>query len=216
MSDDATQQVILTQLRIDPALADPSPLVKAFSASLNDRQGEAEKSTPETEWRRMRDLWGKLALASKAMTAMCRQLEVTKQLSVDVKASIEQPAKPKDDPFDPFNWPQTNISPPGRFPGAPGLTTTIDVLRHAASTVTQVALQSQAILDLYVPGIHSIAEDLSQLGVDTRAAIDALSPGDAGINSIDYGLITDGVTISQDYGLVADPPLSDISWGDLD
>ncbi len=195
----STEKVIAAALRADPQLADPSRYIRAFAAFLNDRQGEAEKSTPETEWRRMRDLWGALNLLGKGLVAMTRELEQSKQISVDVKELVGDVAPINDDPYDPINRGQQGG---GSGFGGPGtgksgsytgftLSQVLKRMRDAIASNTQQSLAADGLLQLMLPAVHFNAQELAQLGADVSARIDSLPSG---------GGVSDPLTSDLDAG----------------
>lgn len=138
-------------LRADPKLGNSSNYVKAFSANLNDRQGEAEKSTPETEWRRMRELWAKIRLASLALTAITRELETQGKVSLTIAEQLGSVSEPSADAYDPISGSVARGAAGGGEAGESTLPKAIKALRTAIAIGrrrTEQAITDEALFIL--------------------------------------------------------------------
>lgn len=171
-------------LKTDPRLANPSAAIRAFAAFLNDRQPDSEKSTPETEWRRMRDIWGALNLLGKALTAITRDLEKNSQVNVTIQEQLGSVSEPSTDPYDPM-YVNPNYGG-GAGSGFQNMSNAVRNIRSAISDATQIALECRGMIELYTSAVHGIAEQVTQLGADAKARMDSLVVGGGG----DHGALT--------------------------
>jgi hypothetical protein len=161
------------------ALSRMTSLSKMLATVINDRQPDAQKQTPETEWRRQRDLASSINTVRDVVSALIEAIQDGTLSPLSFKGQLLSNNGTSDVPLDP---------PQG------GVATQSAILR------TDVTRKAPSGL-LWDSDLYQQIQDCC---------------GGGGINHIDYGLITAGVGLSEDYGAVADPPLSSIDWGGID
>lgn len=200
MANDGTGEVVRTirsQLRADTAVANPSAYIRAFAAALNDRFPDAEKSTPETEWRRLRDIWGALGLLGKALTALVRKLEQQGVVSETVEEFFGGERPPGTNQYDPLIGQDTGAGA-GSVPGSPGVPGGIPagmrLIRLGVSKARLAAEEALDALDGYIP------ESL----LDAKGDLIAASAADTPVR---VAVGTDGKVLTADSAAAAG-----VSW----
>lgn len=200
MANDGTGEVVRTirsQLRADTAVANPSAYIRAFAAALNDRFPDAEKSTPETEWRRLRDIWGALGLLGKALTALVRKLEQQGVVSETVEDFFGAVKWPSDAQYDPLIGQDTGAGA-GSVPGSPGVPGGIPagmrLIRLGVSKARLAAEEALDALDDYIP----------EALLDAKGDIIAASAADTPVR---VAVGTDGKVLTADSAAAAG-----VSW----
>jgi hypothetical protein len=148
--------------------------VRAFASFLNDKWPEAEKSTPETEWRRMRDYVSGFSLIGKAMLALVREIEKLGTLSATPNELLGSVPDPSAEAYDPISGSEARgtSGSGGRSVGPIDLPAGIRLIREAlirARKATDAVFGACLKLD----GTNAMAADLN---VGTHSVINVVNP----------------------------------------
>lgn len=146
---------------------------------LNDREPDAEKNTPETEWRRQRDLFNRLNVISQSLIALIDEVDKTRDSSEQVEElwkKTQQTVRALD--------PEGTTLKPGSpaIPGAPGvpgggsaykMRTLLDLLELGSWAYGRSEDNSNTI-EMLRGGLHSVGDDLAQFQLDALRKFIAL------------------------------------------
>ena len=158
---------------------------------LNDRQGDAEKNTPETEWRRQRDLQVRLGVIGKALVAVIDELELH-QSSTEEAEEIEEELRKLLLTIDPTGSITNYNSGPGSgnpgSPGSPGggARVTLSLVRLLGNVFVR-SKDDEGVLELLRGALHHVGSRLDGLGRDIQVV--AASGGGGG--SVDNPMTSD-------------------------
>lgn len=146
---------------------------------LNDREPDAEKNTPETEWRRTRNIFNRLNLISTALIATLDEVDKSR----DSSEQVEELWKQTQETVRALD-PEGNDLRPGSpaIPGAPGIPgggsavkmRTLQMLLELGSRGYARSDDNSGTIELLRTGLHSIADDLSQFQLDALRKFIAL------------------------------------------
>lgn len=159
---------------------------------LNDRQGDAEKNTPETEWRRQRDLQVRLGVIGKALVAVIDELELH-QSSTEESEEIEEELRKLLLTIDPTGSITNYNSGPGSgnpgSPGSPGggARVTLSLVRLLGNVFVR-SKDDEGVLELLRGALHHVGSRLDGLGRDIQVVA---ASGGGGGGSVDNPMTSD-------------------------
>lgn len=150
-SDDPVIRQFRAKVASDPRLGNASGYMKGFSSVLNDKQPDSEKNTPETEWRRMRDLEVRLNTVGKLLMLMVAELERDGQLNLTIDQKLGAVPEPTSDNYDPISGPAARGGSGGGARGVIDVPAGIRLIREGVADSREVAESALALATDAIP-----------------------------------------------------------------
>jgi hypothetical protein len=160
-------------------------LRRLLAGVLNDREPDAEKNTPETEWRRTRNIYAALQRIRDVLLALIALVEESQGSSSDVKQMLEVAAD-RLAQVDPRNDKNTNRG--GGGSGSPGSGGGGNTTAGIIATLVELAVEDRGAVIDTAGGLQLVLGGLQNLGADV--AINGSAVRDR-INSVAASVITD-------------------------
>lgn len=165
--------------------ATSGPAIRRILAGvLNDREPDAEKNTPEVEWRRVRNIFAALQTIREVLTLLSYQVDQQNGTDQEIDKFIKDVRSKLEviDPGDNFGIGRNNTgrggsgSRTGSPGGGNGFAPALIMLLEMAADARMTSEDNSGMIQLLRGALHAVGEDLTRVGTGLSAAIAA---GDA-------------------------------------